>query len=247
MNRSAVFFIMILSIYSRYVSAQDGLISYPKKIGEITKETSEIQLENSYGKENMVRKALSKGDGAYSCATVLFQNTEKEIAIFWSNAEVSENSSDDNKLCSKTVIFSNPEFVRISRTYDEELQSKKERYWKTAEGIYVGINLLKLEELNKAPINFESSDSCFDGGINSWNGGKIEKLSGLFEYSRLTYPSVDLEDIRGTSLTGGDISSHTLAPSIKKRIYLSELEFSFLQDGLQRSEPVTSNRDTELN
>lgn len=202
---------------------------YPTRVGAITAHSSEEQLAKIYGKQNLAREVRSWGDDGYRCATVLFRGTEREVTIFWGDGIATSNysgsgSNEEAKRCQDEAERRRPYAVEITASggYDS---SKTESYWNTKEGIHAGITLLELERINGAPIDFESSDSCFDGGVSGFHNGTLEKHKDLLSYSRVSYPREDVERFRRPE--DSIVSSKGLSVSLKKRIYLETITFSF--------------------
>jgi hypothetical protein len=96
-------------------------------------------------------------------------------------------------------------------------------FWRTIDGVFVGISLLNLENINGAPIEFEVSPSCFDGGILNWNGGRLQRAKDLLGYSRVSYPLEELEKLKRKST----VSSKDVSDSLKKRMFLRNIDFYF--------------------
>ncbi len=61
----------------------DRLIVPGERIGFITKNTTEAELQQLLPKEQIERSAYYEGEGSYRCATKLFAKTAKEMTIVW--------------------------------------------------------------------------------------------------------------------------------------------------------------------
>ncbi len=220
--------ILLLVFYVEQSSvADDNLILFPFRVGQITSRTAEVELARIYGKNNLSRRIRPWGDTGYGCATVIFEGTEREVYIFWRDDSYEHGageSAEERAKCKSVVPRRTPAGVYIATDF-EKTPPNKPTFWKTPDGVFVGISLLKLERINGAPIEFEASASCFDGGILNWNGGKLEKAKDLFDYSRISYP-FDEED---RLLKLGRISSSALSDSLKEKIFLANIDFSFPQ------------------
>ena len=218
-------FLALIALWPSISFAEDNLIVYPISVGKVTAQTSEAQLEQIYGKANVRREIRPWGDAGYSCATILFSDSEKELEIFWKDESFdysASGSAEELKKCETSPVARRvPSAVQISGGGEPP---KKGSYWKTKSGVHVGMSLFELEKLNGAPINFESSSSCFDGGILDWHGGKLEKEKETFSYSRISYPLDGTESFK--QLKSSSISSKDLPQSLKKQIYLGGIEFS---------------------
>jgi hypothetical protein len=203
--------------------AENSLILYPRGVGRISSKVGEDELATIYGKPNLTRVVLQEEDGRLRCATILFRGTNKEIGIFWRDDpsnQASEPSPLDQHTCDRTPSRRNPESVDIRANGGQSPSD-----WKTAHGVFAGITLLSLEQINGAPIEFEASESCSNGGIMNWNGGTLEKLNGLFSNSRMSFNAEDIEGIR----RGDVVSSKDISDSTKMRIFLDRISF-YLSD-----------------
>ncbi len=221
--------ILLFLVMVRPAVGQDNLIAYPHRVGGITARTTEEELVTLYGKKNLARAIRPWGDSGYGCATVLYGGTERELSIFWREDQLGYDASgspEQQRECAARPSRQKPAGVVLSINL-EVAPPLKPKGWKTAEGVYVGMSLTELERLNRAPIEFESSASCFDGGITSWSGGRLEKLKELLAYSRLVYPLDEVEPMK----KGAVVNSRDLASSLKEKILLGNVEFSFPHSG----------------
>lgn len=209
---------------ARLAFAADSLIVFPERVGGVTAHSTEAELAKIYGKENLTRGLYPCGDGGECCATVLFKNSEREVRVIWNGNDgySSDPSPEEQKNCETLAPRRSPAGVSLTTDFEKE-PAQNPTYWRTPEGVFVGISLLELERMNASPIEFESSPSCFDGGITNWNKGKLEKLTELLEYSRLAYPLEEVEKFK----TSSTVSSKDLPASLKKKIFLANIEFSF--------------------
>ncbi len=212
-------------LVGQLVLAQDNLIVYPGRVGAITAQSNEEKLAAIYGKSNLSREIRPWSDDGYGCATVLFKGSNKEIEVFWQGETNDYEASlppEQQKRCETLPDRQIPAGIEISTDFKKE-PPQHPTYWKTPEGVFVGISLLDLEAMNAAPIDFESSESCADGGIRNWNDGKLKQLEDLLAYSRLSYPWEELERWR----KNGTVSSKSLPKALKERVFLSKIALPF--------------------
>jgi len=220
--------ILSLVLYVEQSSfADDNLILFPFRVGQITSRTGEVELARIYGKSNLSRRIRPWDDGGYGCATVIFEGTEREVYIFWredSHEYSAGKSAKEREKCNNAVPRKTPASVYIATNF-EKTPPNQPTFWKTPDEVFVGMSLLKLERINDAPIEFEASPSCFDGGIINWNQGKLEKAKDLFNYSRISYPFDEQERLQKL----GRVYSKDLSDSLKEKIFLANIDFSFPQ------------------
>jgi hypothetical protein len=81
-NKTFLVLSLVLS-FTRCSMADDRLILFPHRVGRITESTTETELAKIYGRKNVSRRIRPWGDIGYSCATVLFEGTDREASIFW--------------------------------------------------------------------------------------------------------------------------------------------------------------------
>lgn len=118
------------------------------RVGLITANTTEAQLEQLYGAENLKMQRIVVAEGEEQAGVILFPDTDKEIEIIWQMA------SSEGK----------PAFIRIS---------KDSTVWKTEEGITIGSSLEALEKANGKPFEFYGFEWDYGGLVTNWNGGNF--------------------------------------------------------------------------
>ncbi len=203
-------------------SADDNLIIFPQRVGEISAQLGEDKLATIYGKNNLTREILLEDDGRSRCATILFRGTQRELSIFWRDDSSDYDStppSQAQEKCAANGHYRKPERIDITLGAD-----RKPSAWRTVEGVFVGISLLSLEKINGAPVEFEVSESCGNGGILSWRGGSLEKSHKLFSDSRISFNPEDVEVARKRDV----VSSTDLSDSVKSGMFLDRISFYLL-------------------
>jgi hypothetical protein len=92
-------------------------------------------------------------EGEYEKGTILFPNSFLERAeIFW------------KRIGERQV----PRVVKVSG---------KKSVWRTPEGISLGTDLCRLEELNRRPFLLAGFGWDYYGTVTSWSGGRLEKVA----------------------------------------------------------------------
>lgn len=126
----------------------DFLIVPGKRVGMITSESTEADVESAYGADNIKLTSLDMGEGEEELGVVLFPDTKNELEIVW-ELEAS---------------IGKPSFVRISKENGE---------WATEDGVQIGTTLEKLEEINGRPFSFYGFEWDYGGLVADWNGGNL--------------------------------------------------------------------------
>ncbi|MEM9987537.1 MAG: SH3 domain-containing protein, partial [Bacteroidota bacterium] len=126
-----------------------------KKVGPITLHTSEADLIQLYGPDNVGRSKVKKpGASAESC-TVVFPNTKDEIRITWKNAQAHRE---------------------VSAVYIMNVGSS----WFTPQGLRMGLPLMELTKVNQAPLSFYGFGWTYAGTVKGWGKGKLAPYSKGF-------------------------------------------------------------------
>ncbi len=126
----------------------DFVIVPGKRVGMITGETTEADVEAAYGKENVRFQSLSVAEGEQREGVLIFPASPNELEIIW------ELEADNGR----------PAFVRLGREGSD---------WKILGEITVGTTLEKLEEINGKPFTLYGFEWDFGGLVTNWNGGKM--------------------------------------------------------------------------
>lgn len=127
---------------------KDYLIIPGERIGMITAEATEAEVEDAYGKENIKFTSVAIAEGEEQQGVVVFPDTKNELEIIW---ELAAN-------------IGNPAFVRLGKEGGD---------WHTEGGISVGTTLEKLEEINGKPFKFYGFEWDYGGLVTNWNDGNI--------------------------------------------------------------------------
>lgn len=122
-----IFIILISIVLYSFVFADETdayLIVPGVRIGSITEKTTELELIELYGVENVRSTSVSNDKQEKITETILFPfDTMKQLHILWNNGNSNEG----------------PAIVRIE---------SPNTYWHTEEGITLGVSLIELEIMN---------------------------------------------------------------------------------------------------
>lgn len=127
---------------------EDFQIIPGKRVGMITYQSTEAEVELAYGEDNIDFTSLNIGEGEEQLGVVVFPNTDNEVEIVW---EVEAS-------------YGRPAFVRLSKEAGD---------WKTPEGVRVGMTLEALEEANGRPFSFYGFEWDYGGLVTNWDGGNL--------------------------------------------------------------------------
>ncbi|MFZ4761962.1 MAG: hypothetical protein ACOYK8_04025 [Alphaproteobacteria bacterium] len=239
LSKSAIFLSVSLLLASSSAHAtdrmDDNVIVPGKRVGFITKNTSEEELKRLLPAGSVHRILHDNGDGSYSCATEIYPASKKSAIIIWKSDSAiytANNRQEDQKRCDNAPSRNNPESIEIFqyRGDRETLEMKEASVWHTKEGVHVGMNLAELEAVNRAAVDVDVSESCFAGGINSWNGGILEKHQGELGSMIMDYPDVEKFKNNEKFRNSGSINSSLLPLEVKKQISIRSLTIDFPAD-----------------
>jgi hypothetical protein len=141
----------LLCIFVKSRGKNDWLCIPGERVGPITSKTSEKQLIELFGEENVRREQIVVGEGVgYETATFVFKDSKDEIVVRW---------LDDQP-------FEKPESISI---YKEGTQ------WRTPEGITIGTSLSELNEMNGKEFSITHLGWEFGGYVGSLNNGAFSR------------------------------------------------------------------------
>lgn len=134
--------------------AQDRLVIPGRQVGAIKLNTSETELIQLYGANQVGRSTVKLADKSKEECTVVFGGSNDEIRITW-------KSNDRKKI--KAVYFDRPGAK-----------------WFTRQGLHVGINLSELVKANKSPLNFYGFNWEYGGTVSAWRNGLLKSYDRHF-------------------------------------------------------------------
>jgi hypothetical protein len=197
----------------------DNIIVPGERVGFITKDTTEDDLKKLLPPNSIKRVVQNNEEGGFGCVTKVFVDTPKELVIWWNYNEYADTLEGWQK-CEDAIILGKPYLVEINQG----------TYWLIKSDVGVGVNLEQLEKINAAPIDVDVSESCFAGGINSWNNGYLSKEfesgSGVYFSFRMDYDSDAVQPYRKMA----SVKSSDLPPAIKQRVAVGRVTVLFRID-----------------
>jgi hypothetical protein len=202
LNKSTL--ILMLSIFAgcSFALAQDAhptsdsasrrwlILPGGAKGGDISDETSEADLIETYGRANVVDKDLDNGNGEMEKNTIIFpHDPRRRLFILW---------KDQTKKTRPTSI---------------SIVGKKS-VWRTVHGISLGTSLKQLESMNKKSFYLDGFAWDYSGTVISWDGalgqelGEVESLGRVL--LRLDAPQSQFQSPEYQSLLGEKAFSSAL-------------------------------------
>jgi hypothetical protein len=143
---------MLTVVLWKGMSSDADLIIPGVRVGRISASSSEQELIQLYGKQNVIRDTIHVCDGYDGPGTIIYPQDElQKLEIIWKDLE----------------NFRNPDFVIIRGSHSK---------YRTSEGITLGTTLKELEKLNGKPFTFYGFEWDFQGLVLDWWGGKLGYL-----------------------------------------------------------------------
>ncbi|HNI45088.1 MAG TPA: hypothetical protein PK230_10365 [Chitinophagales bacterium] len=150
--------------------------------GEILPNTTEKEVSNLFGKENVSQDTIFVADMEPFIGTSLYKGTANELQIIWTDAK-----------------HEHPE-VAITRQKGQ---------WHSPKGIKVGMTLAELVQLNDGKaIQFSGFGWDYGGNVTNWNGGALEQEKVMVKLQEGEI-SPDLQKLYQSVLGDGVFSSDT--------------------------------------
>lgn len=142
-----------LALLAAPAVADDGQIIPGERAGPITAETSEQDLIQLYGQNQVFWREIDLGEGVSEFGTVIFpHDPQRKAEILWQGEE-------------RRYPYS------VAIHGDQSI-------WTLPDNIVLGTHLQELERLNGGPFLLTGFGWDYGGTITSWEGGR---LGGLFE------------------------------------------------------------------
>ena len=128
--------------------AIDFIIVPGQRVGAITAASTEADIKELYGEDNVEYRSVHIGEGESQPGIAVFPNTPDELEIVWDIA----------------AATGNPEFIRISN---------ENTAWRTVQGVTVGTSLKELEKINGKPFQLYGFGWDYGGLVSDWKSGKL--------------------------------------------------------------------------
>lgn len=145
------------------IPAENRIVIPGKSVGPITQHTSEIELGRIYGANHIGRSAVTGPEGQTMEATAVFPGSTDEIRIVWKDSERTQ----------------------IKAIYFDKINST----WYTPQGLTVGLPLVELTKVNKAPVHFYGFNWSYGGTISGWAKGALASQAKHFYAVLSPHPS----------------------------------------------------------
>lgn len=126
-------------------TAVDYTIEPGRRVGAITAATTEEELQQLYGAENVRRDTIWLVEDDFDMGTKVFQGTDNELEIIWGEQGT-------------------PSLIRFTKPGAE---------WEAPNGLKAGLSLQELEGLNMRPFQFFGFGWDFGGAVTDWKGGRM--------------------------------------------------------------------------
>ena len=129
--------------------ATDRTLVGDERAGAITKDTSRADLDEIYGRRNVIDATLPGPEGTEFEGTIIFPDNDAEkIEVIWTSEEKTR-----------------PEFVRVGGDQTS---------WHTDAGLTLGMSLKEVHELNGKDFTILGFDWDYGGFVSSFNGGGLD-------------------------------------------------------------------------
>ena len=127
-----------------------------KQVGQITPNTSEKELIEIFGAENVKRLQLGLEEGIVTEGSIVYPESPNQVIVEWLPGK----------------LYEKPAIVRIE---GEGAQ------WVTSQGIGIGTKLEELLSINEVPFTFFGFDWEYSGLVDDWgDGGQIDQDLVIF-------------------------------------------------------------------
>lgn len=137
-------------------NANDMWMVSPTAVGKITANTTEQDLINLYGKNNVTpeKEIYANADVPPFQGVSIFRGKADELLVAW---------EEGKKGKAVAAVF-----IRNAGGQ-----------WHTAQGVKVGMSLGELQKINGKPFNFTGFGWDYGGYVGGWEGGKLDGLQGV--------------------------------------------------------------------
>jgi hypothetical protein len=166
-------------------TSPDNFVIIPgKQVGVVTTTSTEAQLIELLGRENVTRDSVYLGEGDMTIGTTLFKETPDQAQIIWKD----------------TKTFSQPETVIIRPSKAKPGLAGNQPQWTLKNGLKIGSTLKEVETLNKRSFMMYGFGWDRGGYVADWKGGAFQPSGKQTFISLLFDPDTDNKAI--TELAG---------------------------------------------
>jgi hypothetical protein len=125
--------------------------------------TSHEYLASVFGSHNVKKDIFYFSENEMNKCSVLFPNTSMQVIVVWKDETNLQNISF-------VIIGGQLNNTSASVTYKDMEYNK----WRSSSGVYAGMSLRQLTELNEKPVNFYGWETDQPGLVTKKNTGKID-------------------------------------------------------------------------
>jgi hypothetical protein len=171
------------------IKAEKKLLPKPKDIAfaeDLLKLESHEQLVAVLGKENVKKDIFYYSETETNKCTVIYPNTNKEAIYIWKD-------EDNYKDIAFVIIGGNLKNQQNTDNVNQILHNM----WRSRQGIYCGMNLIEVQQLNKAAISFYNWRTESAGYLTARNKGNIDfnRIKFILNCLNCTYVKNDHGDV----------------------------------------------------
>lgn len=178
------------------------------------KDTTEAQLIETFGKENVEYKTVPGAEGMETNATVVYPNDPaRMLTIYW---------WDEDKRARPAAVTIQADFAADPDGNDPW---KTDVQWQTAEGLKIGSTLEDVQAANGKPFVLSGFGWDYGGFAIGWEGGKLD-AAARGDCNLLVRLQPSSEETPDTIL--GDVEIKSDAPEMAKAApRVTELSVSY--------------------
>jgi hypothetical protein len=162
-------------------------------------------LEATFGAANVKRDVFHYSESETNRCSVLFPNTPREVIFIWDD-EV--NYRDVSFLIIGGNMLSNGAVRNSTMVSTNEWQSKQ--------GVYAGMKLEELQELNQGQVNFHGFSTDQPGMLTKSNGGKLD-------FNRLGVVLSCLNCVNNNKMEKQNVVDSNSALQDDRKVYVSSI------------------------
>jgi len=161
--------------------------------------SSEAELKERYGAENVKRDTIWLGEGEFTIGTKLYPGSDKEVELSWRD----------------TMKFEELLSAKVEAKWTEGKREGANR-WRSKTGIRLGSTSAELQELNGKPFKFLGFGWDYAGTLSNWEGGALDKKNVFVVLGEpATYDEKGYESLLGDKeLKSDDVEVKKMNPVV---------------------------------